>query len=372
MKKILYVVSTLRCTGPTNQLFNIISNLDRNAFDPILVTLSPEPNDSRWSDYESLGIEMHSLNLSRLGGTFLAKNRLKKLVSKIKPDAIHTQGFRADVLSAQLLDRLPKVATIRNFPQADYSMAYGRFIGMKMAWQHIRALHRVNLAVGVSKAVKTNLETEYCLVNTGIVQNGVDTTTYRPIIEEEKLSLRSKLGLPINSNIWIVSGSLSERKDPLFLIKLWEKVISIDCNNILVFIGRGSLEADCKTLASKVKNVKILGSVSNVDEYLKAADFYVSSSVAEGLPNSALEAMACGLPVLLSDIEPHKEIHNMCPEIGCLFNLGEERSFLESFQALLESDYAVRRQSALNLITLELSAEKMSQKYQGIYKSLIS
>lgn len=371
MKKILYIVSTLKRSGPTNQLFNIISNLDPEIFKPILITLSPEPEGSRWLDYESLGIEMYSLNLSRLEGVFLAKTKLKSLISRLQPVLIHTQGVRADVLSSQLDISRPRIATIRNFPQVDFLMAYGRIMGTWMTWRQVRALKHLNLAIGVSKAVKNNLEKRYHLTNTAIVQNGVDTLTYKPLVEETKSSLRSKLDLPIESNIWLVSGHLSERKDPLFLIKSWEKVTAIDNNNVLVYIGSGPLESECRNLANKVENIKVLGRVNNVAEYLKAADFYVSPSVAEGLPNAALEAMACGLPVLLSDIEPHKEIYNMSPQIGRLFRLGEEHSFLESFKTLLESDYATQSQAALDLISTELSAVKMSQKYQNIYNDLI-
>src|SRR5690606_9558118 len=102
MKTILYIVSTLKRSGPTNQLFNIIIYLDRSVFEPVLITLSPEPEDSRWQDYQSLGVQMHSLNLSRLGGLFFAKSNLEKLIKKIQPDLIHTQGIRADFLISKL------------------------------------------------------------------------------------------------------------------------------------------------------------------------------------------------------------------------------------------------------------------------------
>lgn len=371
MKKILYLVSTLKRSGPTNQLFNIISNLDKAAYLPIIVTLSPEPEDSRAKDFVELGISMHSLKLSRLEGVFFAKSKLASLIEFLQPDFIHSQGVRADILNASLMLGVPKIATVRNFPQVDLPMTYGRVFGSWMAWRQTRALKALNLSVAVSKAVQLNLEKHFYLRNTEVIQNGVNTDAYKPIEERTKSSLRSKLDLPLNNNIWIVSGHLSERKDPLFLIRLWQKVTAIDDSHILVFIGDGPLEAESKKLADKIENVKVLGRFSNVDEYLMAADYYVSSSVAEGLPNAALEAMACGLPVLLSDIEPHKEIQSMSPEIGFIFKLGDENSFLESFKLLVNSDYASHKQAALNLIASELSAVKMSQKYQNIYRKLI-
>ena len=360
MKKILYIVSTLKKSGPTNQLFNIISNLDRTGFEPILVSLSPETKDSKWRDYEVLGIEMHSLNLSRLEGLFFAKSKLKSLLNKLKPNLIHTQGIRADGLSASMKLNTPKVATIRNFPQIDFPMTYGRILGAWMVWRQTRALRKLNLSVGVSKAVKLNLEAKFNLSNTSVVQNGVDTVAYHAVTVRKKSELRVKLGLPVENIVWVVSGHLSERKDPLFLIKIWHKVLDFDKNNTLVFIGGGVLEQDCKIQAGQLDSVKVLGRVNNVNEYLMASDFYVSSSVAEGLPNAALEAMACGLPVLLSDIEPHKEIFEMNANIGALFKLGDEASFLQSFKSLVGSDYYTQRKAAQDLIESDLSAVKMS------------
>lgn len=370
MKKILYLVSTLKQCGPTNQLFNIVSNLDRNIFKPMVITLSPEPKNSRWLDFESLNIEMYTLDLSRLSGFFGAKIKLKSLITEIRPVLVHSQGFRADILSSQL-DIPLRVATVRNFPHVDFRMTYGYVLGAWMAWRQTNALKKMDLVVGVSEAVTHNLEKCCHLKKTVTVQNGVDSSIYKPVVSKNKLTLRTKLGLPIDSNLWVVSGHLSERKDPLFLIKIWEKVSLNSERNILVFIGGGGLESTCRDLANKMADIKVLGNVNNVSEYLMAADFYVSSSVAEGLPNAALEAMACGLPVLLSDIEPHKEIYAMSPEVGCLYTLGNECSFLKSFKVLVESDYATHRQAALDLIYSELSSVKMSSKYQGIYNNLM-
>ena len=50
-QKILYVVSTLQQSGPTEQLYNVIQHLDKRVFEPHLITLSKEPADSRWNAY---------------------------------------------------------------------------------------------------------------------------------------------------------------------------------------------------------------------------------------------------------------------------------------------------------------------------------
>lgn len=372
MKKILYIVSTLKRSGPTNQLFNIIKNLDRSVFKPVLITLSPEPKDSKWKDYISLGIEMHSLNLSRFGGLFFANSKLGKLINEIKPDLIHTQGIRADVLSSRLKIDIPKIATIRNFPQKDFPMTYGNFLGKQMVHRQIGALKKLNTCVSVSEAVTANLITTFGLNHSQAITNGVDTDVYLPVDDAVKSELRAKIGLPHEAKIWLVSGHLNERKDPLFLINAWKQFFANNTKQYLVFIGGGDLQENCVQAVEGEKNIKVLGRVTNVVEHLQASDYYLAASKAEGMPNAALEALACGLPLLLSDIGPHNELVKIDEQIGLTYKIDNLDDFYAQFNKLMDRDYKTMRYSCLSLISTSLSASVMSKKYQALYIKLMS
>lgn len=60
-------------------------------------------------------------------------------------------------------------------------------------------------------------------------------------------------------------------------------------------------------------------------EYLQCADYTISASLSEGLPNSTLESLACGVPMILSDIDPHKEIMRV-GDFGVMFNAGKDEN----------------------------------------------
>jgi glycosyltransferase involved in cell wall biosynthesis len=137
--------------------------------------------------------------------------------------------------------------------------------------------------------------------------------------------------------------------------------------NVLVFLGDGELGSSVREKAAEYKNLLCKGRVYNVLDYLRAADFFVSASQAEGLPNTVLEALACGLPVLLSDIEPHKEIVELNSAVGRLYTLGDKSSFINTFGYLECSDYDKMSDAAYKLANEELSAKVMSLKYQKVY-----
>ena len=97
MKRILFLVSTLKRSGPINVLIGIIKHLDRNKFIPIVLTLSPESHDSLWDYFkDDLKVEVSSLNLSRLQGLFKSKKLLKRFLDNNSIDLIHSHGIRAD------------------------------------------------------------------------------------------------------------------------------------------------------------------------------------------------------------------------------------------------------------------------------------
>ncbi len=361
MIRIAYIVSTLKRCGPNSQLRSIIRHLDRSQFEPLVITLSPEPADSVQSLFEQDGFPVVSLGLSRLAGFFLSRPKLRDLLKEKRVDLLHTQGFRADSLAADLCDEWPAVCSVRNFPQLDYPMTYNAVRGYWMASAHTRALGRVAAAVGVSAAVAHNLKDCFD-VDARTICNGVDTAVWTPALSEERSSLRKKLNIAEGAALWVSVGHLSDRKDPLAVIAAFRKAAL--SNAQLVFLGSGPLEAECRRAAEGCESIIFAGRVDNVSDWLRAADGFISASHAEGFPNAVLEALACGLPCLLSDIPPHGELAEQAGECVRLFPEGDVTQ-LQSFETN-ESLRAFARVAAEE----KFSAAAMSEKYQKIYREI--
>lgn len=370
MLKVFYIVSTLGRSGPTNQLFNIIKNLDRSNFEPILLTLSPEPSDSRWLDFQLLDIKVFSLNRSRLGGVLFYKKKIETIINNIQPSLIHTQGIRADVLVSKIDSTIPHIATIHNFPEIDYRMSYGWLLSLIMVEKHIHAMKSIDILIGCSYSVERNLKHFHRLKNTCAIRNGVDEDLFYPQLNSD-YNLRISLGVGLNDKIWISTGPLSERKDPLFLLNAWSLIEEKHPDHHLVFLGSGNLAEECSSRARELKNVHMVGQVSNVLDFLQESDFFITASKSEGLPMAAIEAMACGLPLLVSDIESYKEIFALSDKVGQLYQLGSKDSFFKSFSVLIGQDYTESSQAAYTLVKEKLNAKTMSDSYQSIYNELL-
>ena len=137
-------------------------------------------------------------------------------------------------------------------------------------------------------------------------------------------------------------------------------------------MGDGADYAELKSQFGALPNVIFTGNIGNVNEYLQAADIYISSSKSEGLPNGVLEAMATGLPVILSDIEQHKEIYDTNSMIGSLYRIGDKKDCIKRICELTSDVCEKAGAEAYKCAHEQFSAEKMSRNYQSEYIKIIN
>lgn len=365
--RILYVVSTLRQSGPTNQLLGIVGNLDKTKYDAEVLTLSPEPNNSRINDFITSNIKVYSLNLSRLQFQLKGKQSLKRYISKFKPDIIHTSGVRADTVVSKLNVNQKHCMTIRNYAYDDYVAKFGNFIGKITAKSSMQSMKRCKYVICCSKSLK-DMYMKILPQELYVVQNGVDTKKFKPVDTESKITLRDSLGIPNDKVIFIAVGSLIKRKDPSTIIQAF-KAANFKNRAALVILGDGDLMEQCKKESDD--NILLKGNVKNVNDFLKASDIYVSASESEGLPNSVLEAGRCGLNLILSDIPQHREVFENNLNYISLFSVKDIEKLTEAIEKEINEFSNEINQSLANYIEEYFGNEVMSKKYQDIYDYMI-
>ena len=369
-KKILYVVSTLKSSGPINVLFNLVKYLNRDKFEPLILTLSPESQNSSWSSFQKLGVQINSLNLSRLQGFLSGKSALNTFVEKLCPDVIHTHGIRADMLSAKCLKKYQRVTTIHNYPYDDYIMKYGKLRGNYMAWKHLQAFRQIDFPVAISDSLAKMVQTHGLKSKT--IRNGVDLSLYAPISHKERLALRQKLGLSETQKVFVLVGSLIARKDPQTVIRGFLNSKAKD-RGLLLLIGEGFLKKECQSMCQEEDGVRFIGQVSNVADYLKAADYLISGSLSEGLGYAVLEGLACGLPICVSEIEPHQEIISFNQKAGLLFPASNPDALANKINQLIgDRDIQARAKAGKEIVSNYFNAKTMSEEYQNLYNQIIN
>ncbi len=147
------------------------------------------------------------------------------------------------------------------------------------------------------------------------IPNGIDVMRFCPVPPGAKRELRRKLGLP-EGRLFAYTGKLNRGKGLEFLTRIWKDWSQQHPDCRLLLIGSGAMQfLSCEeTLRTFVAENKMesavifAGSVSNVQEYLQASDYFLFPSESEALPLALLEALAVGLPTVASDIGGCRDI----------------------------------------------------------------
>jgi len=128
-----------------------------------------------------------------------------------------------------------------------------------------------------------------------VVPNAADTERFQP---HDQLEARRHLGLPEDATILSFTGYFIDRKGPLRVVEAMERVPNL----YGVFLGDGPDRPTGERVlhAGRVRH-------DEVALWLSASDFFVLPTLAEGSPNAVIEAMACGLPIVSSDLPSLRE-----------------------------------------------------------------
>lgn len=362
IRKILFVTSTLERSGPTNVIYNIVKYLDRTKFDPAILTLSPEPTNSRLQDFLALSIPFHTLQKSRLYWMLSSLKELKVKIDKINPDIIHSHTYRADVSVARHLKKYKLISTLHSDLFANYKDTYGALVARFFEYKQISAVSTMNMVVACSVSAGKKYQDQIPTMR--VIQNGIDTSLFLP---GKKPESRSKLNLPFDTRIFISAGLLIKRKDPETVIKGF--LSGAEKNDILIVLGSGDLYENLKQKYHSEKRIYLKGLVTDVEVYMQAADFFISASHSEGLPNTVMEALGSGLPVVLSNIPAHQEILDINPKAGLLFQPGSSEDLACKIRELIKNKTEAS-EASLQIVQSRLNSQFMTRQYEIAYTTL--
>lgn len=166
--------------------------------------------------------------------------------------------------------------------------------------------------VAVSESVAQTVGRIMPSCKVDVIRNAVDTDRFRP---GDRATARAALGLPQDARIIGAAGRLEHIKGQDTLIAAMAQVPDA----LLVLVGQGSLADAYKAQAAALglcERVILLGQREDMQDIYPAFDVVCLPSRNEGLPLSVLEAQACGLPVVATDVGSVRE--GVCPQTGRL------------------------------------------------------
>ena len=361
--KILMVIPHLRKGGPVDVEFQLCKQYacDHRMHTEVM-TLRKETTSSKLKDFRGLGITVNQLRIPYWKCELHSKiisNQIQDYVDEHHIDLIHCHGYHP-VLACAHLKRVKKVATMHDRATEDFVNVFGKVMGKYMVHRYFSALKRFDANVGVSKSV-AELYQVY-IPHVAYVNNGIDVNKFFPVDIPQRNKLREKLGLPIGKKMIVSSGRIEKEKHYDELIEWFVQNVKDD-SVVLLILGNGSRWERCKEIAQGIDNIILPGRVSNVDEYLKCSDFYISNSESEGMSLAVCEGISCGLYPILSDIPSHRDVGS---GVGGFFFKKPDDIHLDKIV-----DKIVDRQQLYHYICDDFSVDSMCTCYKELYQKLL-
>jgi glycosyltransferase involved in cell wall biosynthesis len=289
------------------------------------------------------------------------RSTVAQLCRTIRPDVVHTHGYRPDVVEGGVARRLgiPVVTTVHGFTS-------GGWRNRCYEWLQIRALRRFNAVAAVSRPLVERLQ------RAGVpparihaVPNACPEIT--PLAERG--AARRTLGIPPDDFVvgWV--GRLSYEKGPDVLLEALPHVGDAPCLVSLVGTGveRAALEGRARALGLS-ERILWHGAVPGVGRLFAAFDVLVLSSRTEGTPMVLFEAMAAGVPIVATRVGGVPDVVSAAE--ATLLRPEDPVALAAAIRAVYRDPGAARRRACAARARLErdFRVSPWLDHYQAIYR----
>ncbi len=341
----------MRRGGIETLVFNMV--LD-NPFDNKILVLEGEREDliKGWPLLEKIKSNLIFLN-KKPKFDLSAGLKIKKILIQERIEVIHSHHIGPLVYSSLALMFSCKYNHVHSEHDVWHLSKKKDYFIQKILF----CLFKKIKVVAVSLEVKKTLEMNFTSKSFELIYNGVDVKKFKPL---DRNKARQLFDLPLNKKILLSVGRVEHVKGHEYLIS---SLSYLKEDFIVVIAGNGSCLENLKKLTKKLdlnNRVIFLGSIDNPEHLYPASDIFCLPSLNEGLPFALLEAQACNIPVLCSDVGGCYEAINI--ESGSLVEAANSKLIAKEVIKLIEMKLHPR-----NYIIKNFSFESLLIKYDSLY-----
>lgn len=231
------------------------------------------------------------------------------MIGRLRPDVLHAHSAKAG-LAGRLAVR-GGVPTVFQPHAWSFDAVGGATAALALRWERFGA-RWADRVLCVSEAERRAGEAEGITAHWSVIRNGVDLDHFRPGGPDraaDRARARTELPLPAaflgDGPLAVCVGRLCHQKGQDILLRAWREVLGNLPEARLALVGDGPDTERLRRTAPP--GVLFAGAACDIRPWLRAADLVVLPSRWEGMALAPLEAMACGRPVLVSDVSGARE-----------------------------------------------------------------
>ena len=368
------VISDLEFGGAQRQVIELANHMDSPLCRTYVCSLSSfVPLAASLRDRES----RLKMVPRRFRFDFTVVLRLARLLRQLQADVVYSYLFDATI-AARLAGRLVRrPAVIGSERNTNYTLKRSDYLAFKMT----NGCPDLIIANSRAGAIFNSHLYGNPLSRYRVVHNGVDTERFRP---EVSAPLRAELGLKAEQPVVGMFASLKPQKNHPLWLRAARRVLEQVPDVMFLFVGdelyKGmsdsvSFKATVQGLVDELglrRHCLFVGNRLDVARYYPLCAVTVLPSLFEGTPNAALESMACGVPVVATDVSDNSYIVPNA-RAGYIVPLGEEEALADRVCALLKDGVLRKKLSkeARAWALEEFSCSRLASKTEAVYREAI-
>lgn len=375
--KIVYLTTGLSMGGAEVMLYNLLSNINRDRFEPTVISLMDKGVFGE--QIEQLGIPVHSAGMLVGKPSFSTVKKVINLIKQAKPDLIQGWMYHGN-LAAQFFNFISgkKIPVLWSIHHSLHDLPSEKPLTQAIIrFGSLSSKYISKVAYVSEKSQEQHQKLGYFANNSCIVPNGFDISRFQPS-NEIRQKFRQELGI---SDDTFLIGSLARyhpMKDHPNLLRAAKLLLEKSPDTKFVLIGT-DVDNENPELTNLIEelgigdSVYLLGQRRDVPEITPALDLLTSSSAfGEAFPLVIGEAMACEVPCVVTDIGDSGWIIG---DTGKAVAPKNPQALAEAWQKMIELEpvaKAEKGRAARKRIVEKFALDSIVNRYEDIYQSVVS
>jgi glycosyltransferase involved in cell wall biosynthesis len=374
--KVMYIISDLSIGGAEMTLYKLLTETNRERFEPVVISLIDQ--GTLRERIEALGIAVHTARMKPGWPTPAGLWRLIKLIRNLGPDLIlgwmYHSCLAAEVAKICSGKRIPVIWSIHYSLSSLVTEKKLTVAVIKLCGLLSRLPSKV---VFVSEAGQTQHEPlGYRIEQSCVIPNGIDVKEFIPS-DAARLSVRAELGIPEEVFLIGLIGRYHPMKDHANFLAAAALISETQPDTHFLLIGRGVDEhnqqlSDSIRRLGLLSRTHLLGERRDTSRLAAALDLFSLSSYGESCPNVIGEAMACGVPCVVTDVGDTTWIVG---ETGRVIPPRNASALALAWQEMIEMDPQERK--ALGLLARarvieHFPIQAVMARYEDLYETVLA
>jgi glycosyltransferase involved in cell wall biosynthesis len=369
---VLTDTAILGAGGSERFLRNLLARLPAERYSIDVLQLTSEPPLSAHVgtlDNRAVRLTYHPIGPVYGPRGWAAWRRVRKQLRETEYHIVQSQHEKSDLINA-LLPRRRGTHTISN----RRDMGFQKSARVNALFRRLNGRFDRIIAPAQGILDKLVADENADAAKCRAIPNGVDTTLFAPVDSERRSALRAVLGFS-NDDVLLGSvASFTPVKRHVDVLAAFANVRASHSKAQLVLIGDGPLCGDVEKQIAELRltaHVSLLGARSDIDRILPALDAFVLASNTEGLSNAILEAQACALPVVATNVGGNPDLVRP-GETGWLVPAENPQALASALNEVLAHPQVARDVGAQSRMSVQRdhSVDAMAAAYERLYREL--